>query len=79
MPTEDKYDFVILTLCIFSVSYTHLDVKEPGLYKIKYNTSVSPICRIDNDVYARGVWQPVLEYFLPVQMCHMRVNEKRCV
>jgi len=52
------------------------DVKEPGLYKIKYDTSVSPIFRIDNDVYARGVWQPVLEYFLPVQMCHMRVNEK---
>ncbi|MCL2031385.1 MAG: DUF4861 domain-containing protein, partial [Oscillospiraceae bacterium] len=24
----------------------------------------------------RGVWQPVLEYFLPVQMCHIRVNEK---
>lgn len=24
----------------------------------------------------RGVWQPVLEYFLPVQMCHMRVSEK---
>jgi len=22
------------------------------------------------------VWQPVLEYFLPVQMCHMRVMEK---
>ena len=52
------------------------DVKEAGLYKIKYDTSVSPIFRIDNDVYARGVWQPVLEYFLPVQMCHMRVNEK---
>lgn len=51
------------------------DVKEAGLYKIKYDTSVSPIFRIDNDVYARGVWQPVLEYFLPVQMCHMRVNE----
>lgn len=27
-------------------------------------------------MYGRGVWQPVLEYFLPVQMCHMRVNEK---
>ena len=24
----------------------------------------------------RGVWQPTLEYFLPVQMCHMRVNER---
>ncbi|MBQ5513156.1 MAG: glycoside hydrolase family 9 protein, partial [Bacteroidales bacterium] len=26
--------------------------------------------------YQRGVWQPVIEYFLPVQMCHVRVNEK---
>ena len=23
-----------------------------------------------------NVWQPTLEYFLPVQMCHMRVNDK---
>ena len=36
----------------------------------------SSIFRIAKDVYDRGVWQPVLEYFLPVQMCHMRVNEK---
>lgn len=52
------------------------EVKEPGLYRIKYGDSVSPIFRIDENVYDRGVWQPVLEYFLPVQMCHMRVNEK---
>ncbi|MCD8182218.1 MAG: glycoside hydrolase family 9 protein [Bacteroides sp.] len=52
------------------------DVKEPGLYQIKYGESVSPIFRIDNGIYDRGVWQPVIEYFLPVQMCHMRVNEK---
>lgn len=24
----------------------------------------------------RGVWQPVIEYFLPVQMCHMMVADK---
>ena len=52
------------------------DVKEPGLYQIKYGESTSPIFRIDNGIYDRGVWQPVIEYFLPVQMCHMRVNEK---
>ena len=51
-------------------------VTESGLYQIKYGDSVSPIFRIDKEVYDRGVWQPVLEYFLPVQMCHMRVNEK---
>lgn len=52
------------------------DVHEPGLYQVKYGDALSPIFRIADDVYARGVWQPVIEYFLPVQMCHMRVNEK---
>lgn len=52
------------------------DIREEGLYQIQYGASESPIFRIAPDVYDRGVWQPVLEYFLPVQMCHMRVNEK---
>lgn len=52
------------------------DVREPGLYKVQYGDSESPIFRIDANVYDRGVWQPVIEYFLPVQMCHMRVSEK---
>lgn len=52
------------------------DVTEAGMYKICYNGSVSPVFRIGEDVLDRGVWQPVLEYFLPVQMCHMRVSEK---
>lgn len=51
-------------------------VKEEGLYCIGYGASWSSIFRIARDIYDRGVWQPVLEYFLPVQMCHMRVNEK---
>lgn len=51
-------------------------VAEPGLYRLQYGQSTSPIFRIADDVYDRGVWQPVLEYFLPVQMCHMRVSEK---
>ena len=52
------------------------DITESGLYRIRYGTSESTIFRIDSNVYDRGVWQPVLEYFLPVQMCHMRVSEK---
>ena len=51
-------------------------VTEEGLYKVRYGDSESSVFRIAEDVYDRGVWQPVLEYFLPVQMCHMRVNEK---
>lgn len=51
-------------------------IKEEGLYKVCYGKSESCTFRIAEDIYDRGVWQPVLEYFLPVQMCHMRVNEK---
>ena len=51
-------------------------IREEGLYKVCYGQSESCLFRIAEDIYDRGVWQPVLEYFLPVQMCHMRVNEK---
>lgn len=60
-------------------NYLKLDfseVKEEGLYQVGYGDSRSSVFRIAGDIYERGVWQPVLEYFLPVQMCHMRVNEK---
>ena len=52
------------------------EVTEPGLYQVSYGSAVSSVFRIAPDVFDRGVWQPVLEYFLPVQMCHMRVSEK---
>ncbi|QHT61220.1 glycoside hydrolase [Paenibacillus lycopersici] len=58
------------------LKFDFTDIKEEGLYKIQYGSSESSIFRIASDVYDRGVWQPVLEYFLPVQMCHMRVSEK---
>jgi hypothetical protein len=52
------------------------EIQDPGLYQVRYNNSTSSVFRIDHNVYERGVWQPVLEYFLPIQMCHIRVNEK---
>lgn len=58
------------------LKFDFTDIREEGLYKVRYGTSESSVFRIAGDVYDRGVWQPVLEYFLPVQMCHMRVNEK---
>jgi len=59
--------------------YLRLDftrVTTPGLYVVSYGPARSAPFRIAADVYARGVWQPTLEYFLPVQMCHVRVNER---
>ncbi len=58
------------------VKFDFTGIREEGLYKVRYGSSESAIFRIASDVYDRGVWQPVLEYFLPVQMCHMRVSEK---
>lgn len=58
------------------LTFDFSDVTCEGLYRIAYGNVISHVFRIAHDVYERGVWQPVLEYFLPVQMCHMRVNEK---
>jgi hypothetical protein len=51
-------------------------VKTPGMYIVRYgNVQTNPF-QISATVFDRNVWQPTLEYFLPVQMCHMRVNDK---
>lgn len=61
--------------------YRHLKfdfspITTPGLYCVRYGNATSVTFRIDPLVYARDVWQPTLETFLPVQMCHLRVNDR---
>lgn len=51
------------------------DVTTPGMYQIRYAGATTEPFRIGADVFDRNVWQPTIEYFLPVQMCHMRINE----
>lgn len=51
------------------------DVKTEGVYRVQYEDFLTEPFRIGQSIYQRDVWQPTLEYFLPVQMCHMRVNE----
>lgn len=58
------------------VRFDFSEIKEEGMYQVKAGENYSAVFQISEDVYDRGVWQPVLEYFLPVQMCHMRVQEK---
>ena len=52
------------------------DVIGEGIYKIKYGDVESNEFEIKKDIYAGDVWQPSLEYFLPVQMCHMRIEDR---
>jgi len=58
------------------VRFDFSDVVEEGLYKIRYGNKESSEFEIKNDIFARYVWQPTLEYFLPVQMCHMKVTDR---
>lgn len=51
------------------------EVSEPGAYVLSYRGRESDVFRIGDEVLDRHVWQPTLEYFLPVQMCHMLVRE----
>jgi len=51
------------------------DIRDPGMYIIYCGSASSEPFEISDVVYAHDVWQPVLDYFLPVQMCHMRVND----
>ncbi len=51
------------------------EIETPGIYQVQYGEYKTEPFKIGIDVYERHVWQPTLEYFLPVQMCHMRINE----
>jgi endoglucanase len=51
-------------------------VTAPGMYLVRYGASQSAPFAISPAVYQRDVWQPTLETFLPVQMCHMRVDDR---
>lgn len=52
------------------------EITEEGVYYIEADTLTSETFKIAKNNYEQGVWQPTLEYFLPVQMCHMRVNDR---
>ena len=52
------------------------EVKEPGLYTLSYGNIISEPFRIASDVYQHRVWQPTLEIYFPVQMCHMRIRDR---
>jgi hypothetical protein len=59
--------------------YLRLDftaVEKPGMYIVSYGDARSNPFRIGTDVYQRHVWQPTVDSFLPIQMCHVRVNER---
>lgn len=58
------------------LQFNFSSVTTPGMYMVQYGDYRSEPFQISADVFRRHVWQPTMEYFLPVQMCHMRINER---
>lgn len=50
------------------------EVREPGLYVLDFRGVKAGPFLIDAAVY-NDLWKPTLEYFLPVQMCHVAVKD----
>lgn len=65
-------DYLRYTYAVFDFS----EIENPGLYCIEYGNQRSHIFKIAADVYQNGVWQPVLETFVPAQMCHVSVRDR---
>jgi hypothetical protein len=51
------------------------DVRQPGMYILEYRGIFTSPFLISRDVYRNGVWQPTLETYFPVQMCHVEVRD----
>ena len=58
------------------VKFDFTDVTDQGMYQVIYGKYKSEPFEISENVFKRHVWQPTLEYYLPVQMCHMRINDR---
>jgi hypothetical protein len=56
--------------------YDFSGITEPGLYQVSYGDVRSEPFIISSDVYKDKVWQPALEIYFPVQMCHMRIRDR---
>ncbi len=50
-------------------------VREPGMYIVQYGEQRTPPFAIHPEVYRHNVWQPTLETYFPVQMCHVEVRD----
>ncbi len=62
-----RYDYAV---------FDFSSVREPGSYVVRYGDAQTSPFLISRDVYRHDVWQPTLETFLPVQMCHVRVIDR---
>jgi hypothetical protein len=56
------------------LTFDFSDVQQPGIYFLEFRGQEAGPFQIADKV-SDEAWQPTLEYFLPVQMCHVAVKE----
>ena len=62
--------------------YAEADISslsEPGIYKLSYGDTETGPFTISPEIYGEGPWELTLDLFYPVQMCHMKVNDRNRV
>ncbi len=52
------------------------DIQKEGTYRLVYGNVATDPFEIKKDLYKYDLWQPSIQTFLPVQMCHMRVQDR---
>ena len=66
-------------LCYNYAIFDFSSVKEPGMYIVSYGYTSSYPFSIDKNVYKKDVWQPTLEGYFPIQMCHVKVTDRAAI
>jgi hypothetical protein len=57
-------------------SFDFTSVRQPGMYVLNYDNQTTNVFKISRDIYQNGIWQPTLETYFPVQMCHIKVQDR---
>jgi hypothetical protein len=63
-------------LCYNYAIFDFSSVKDPGMYMVTYGKTKSYPFSIKSGIFSAGVWQPTLEAYFPVQMCHVKVKDR---
>jgi endoglucanase len=63
-------------LCYQYAVFDFTKIKEPGMYLVEYGNTESYPFAIKSGIFSSGVWQPTLEAYFPVQMCHVKVRDR---
>lgn len=50
------------------------EIRQPGLYWMEFGNQTAGPIEVSSHLY-QEIWKPTLEYFLPIQMCHVAVME----